>query len=93
MGYLFFPVKCLKWQGGRRKWGGWGRTRSGVVKECTPRFEDAAVEPLEEKSSQGSHSSHFPHPGDPGLALMKCTFLHTMFFSPGICLVLCAFIN
>lgn len=29
----------------------------------------------------------------PRLALMKCTFLHTVFFSSVVCLVLCAFIN
>lgn len=72
---------------------GGGEPALGLLRDATPRFEDAAVEPLEEKSSQGSHSSHFPLPGAPGLALMKCTFLHTILFSPVICLVLRAFIN
>ena len=51
---------------GRQEESGWaGESQLRSLRTATPRFEGAAVEPLEEKSSQGSHSSRFPLPGAP----------------------------
>lgn len=77
--YLFFCVKCLKWQGGRRNQGGRGRASSGVVGECCSQVRGccggAAGEVL-----PGFSFIPLPSPWGPCLALMKYFPAHPVRF-------------